>query len=70
MSLCSFNLWPLYTWGESPQNPLNIRLDGHQPHSGNLEEKKSFFPLLKIEPQVLSFLAHTSRRLFDVYKLT
>lgn len=57
LSLCSFTLWPLYTWRESPQNPLNMRLDGHQPQSGHLEEEKSFLPLLKIEPQVLSFFS-------------
>ena len=57
LSLPSFTLWPLYTWGESPQNPLNMRLDGHQPQSGYLEKEKRFLPLLKIEPQVLSFLS-------------
>jgi hypothetical protein len=66
LSLCSFTLWPLYIWGESPQNPPNMSPDGHQPHSGHLEEERSFFPLLKIEPQVLSFLAHTPKCLTSI----
>jgi hypothetical protein len=44
LSLRSFTLWPLYTWRENPQNPLNISLDGHQPPVWALGRRKSFLP--------------------------
>jgi hypothetical protein len=69
LSLCSFTPWPLYPWGKSPQYPFNMRQGGPQPQSAHLGEENNLLSLLKMEPEVLSFLAHTPRHLFGVYQL-
>jgi hypothetical protein len=52
-------LWPLNPWVKNPQYPFNMRLSEHQPPSGHSQDEKNLLPLLRIEPQVLCFLAPT-----------